>query len=155
MKRFWLGRFSKKPKLESPHSFHSIESHTSTTKCYVASGLQKVAQVTNTNCVTLDLGSWEYLLWSSDVWGDECSTTQVMGSQDRKRENRFGYLCFFVTGAKRLFDLVQAADERVRIAFYYACRDCMVVQDLDTAVHLNSGQQKFRVVTLKVSTSER
>ncbi|GMH39534.1 hypothetical protein BSKO_07432 [Bryopsis sp. KO-2023] len=52
-------------------------------------------------------------------------------------------------GAQRLFDLVRCADEKFRLPFYFACRDTMVVNDLETGVRVNSGSTKFRLVTLK------
>ena len=41
--------------------------------------------------------------------------------------------------ARRLFDLVEPADDDVRTAFYFAMRDTLVAKDLDTASALAYG----------------
>ena len=54
-------------------------------------------------------------------------------------------------GAPRLFDLVRPADDKFRVAFYYALRDTLVANDLDHAVKIGydtNGKTK-RVVTLQ------
>lgn len=53
-------------------------------------------------------------------------------------------------GAQRLFDLVSAANDAVRPAFYTVLRDTLVVRDLETAVAVayEGGRAKWRVITL-------
>lgn len=53
---------------------------------------------------------------------------------------------------KRLFDLVNCKDEKLRLAFYYAMRDTVVARDLDQAARIAYGQDRRwrRVVTVKV-----
>ncbi|KAL4452508.1 hypothetical protein ABPG75_008170 [Micractinium tetrahymenae] len=54
-------------------------------------------------------------------------------------------------GVRRLFDLVNCKDEKLRLAFYYAMRDTIVANDLDQAARIAYGQDRRwrRVVTLK------
>lgn len=53
---------------------------------------------------------------------------------------------------KRLFDLVNCKDDKLRLAFYYAMRDTVVAKDLDQATRIAYGQDRRwrRVVTVKV-----
>lgn len=51
-------------------------------------------------------------------------------------------------GSKRLFDLIKFKNEEYKTAFYFALRDTLVCQDIDTATKIAYGQQRFRVVTL-------
>ena len=50
--------------------------------------------------------------------------------------------------APRLFDLVQAKDERFRPAFYHALQDTIVAKDLAQANRIAYGARRWRVVTL-------
>ncbi|KAF2967822.1 hypothetical protein GQX73_g5740 [Xylaria multiplex] len=51
-------------------------------------------------------------------------------------------------GAPRLFDLVQAKEERFRAAFYHALQDTLVAKDLAQANRIAYGARRWRVVTL-------
>jgi chromosome segregation ATPase len=55
-------------------------------------------------------------------------------------------------GAARLFDLVKARNEDIRLAFYWALRNTLVAKDLDQASQIAyGGDRRFsRVVTLEV-----
>ena len=58
-----------------------------------------------------------------------------------------------VAGVPRLFDLVRAKDEQVRLAFYFGLRDTVVAESLEQASRIAYGKDKRwgRVVTLKVN----
>jgi structural maintenance of chromosome 4 len=51
--------------------------------------------------------------------------------------------------APRLFDLVEAKDERFRPAFYHALQDTLVATDLAQANRIAYGAKRWRVVTLQ------
>eukprot|EP00347_Sterkiella_histriomuscorum_P007115 403350207 len=52
-------------------------------------------------------------------------------------------------GSKRLIDLIQVDKPELEIAFYFAIRDTLVCEDLDTATRIAYySDQKYRVVTL-------
>ncbi|KAJ1613510.1 SMC4-like protein [Cryptosporidium canis] len=52
-------------------------------------------------------------------------------------------------GSKRFFDLVKFKDPKFKIAWYFAMRDTLVVDNLDTASKISyNGKQRWRVVTL-------
>lgn len=48
----------------------------------------------------------------------------------------------------RLFDLIKVADDRVRPVFYYALQDTLVANNLEQAMRIAYGRQRYRVVTL-------
>ncbi|GFR52831.1 hypothetical protein Agub_g15457, partial [Astrephomene gubernaculifera] len=54
-------------------------------------------------------------------------------------------------GCPRLFDLIKVKDPKLRVAFYYACRDTLVAADLNQASRIGyGGDRRFaRVVTLQ------
>jgi structural maintenance of chromosome 4 len=55
----------------------------------------------------------------------------------------------FPEGARRLFDLVTPSHDRYRAAFYFALRDTLVVEDLETAKRVAYGSgARHRVVTM-------
>ena len=43
-------------------------------------------------------------------------------------------------GVPRLFDLVRVADDRLRVAFFFAMRDTVVADDLDQATRIAYGE---------------
>ncbi|KAK3990947.1 putative structural maintenance of chromosomes protein 4 [Cladorrhinum sp. PSN332] len=51
-------------------------------------------------------------------------------------------------GAPRLFDLVQAKEDKFRAAFYHALQDTLVAEDLAQANRIAYGAKRWRVVTL-------
>ncbi len=51
-------------------------------------------------------------------------------------------------GAPRLFDLVEAKEEKFRPAFYHALQDTLVAKDLAQANRIAYGAKRWRVVTL-------
>ena len=51
-------------------------------------------------------------------------------------------------GTQRLFDLVRFEDKRLQNAFYFALRDTLVTNNLETATKVGYGQNRHRVVTL-------
>ncbi len=54
--------------------------------------------------------------------------------------------------SKRLFELVKPNDPIFRIAFYYALKDTLVCQNIDTATAIglgSNGGKRYRVVTIK------
>jgi hypothetical protein len=55
--------------------------------------------------------------------------------------------------ALRLFDLVKPRNEDVRLAYYWALRNCLVAKDLDQASRIAYGSDRRfgRVITLDVS----
>ena len=57
-----------------------------------------------------------------------------------------------VAGVPRLFDLVRAKAEQVRLAFYFGLRDTVVADSLEQSSRIAYGNDKRwgRVVTLKV-----
>ncbi|KAH8741614.1 stable maintenance of chromosomes protein [Cryptosporidium ryanae] len=51
--------------------------------------------------------------------------------------------------SKRLFDLIKVKEDRFKIAWYFAVRDTLVVDNLETATNVSyNGKQRWRVVTL-------
>ncbi|GFR51848.1 hypothetical protein Agub_g14317, partial [Astrephomene gubernaculifera] len=55
------------------------------------------------------------------------------------------------SGCPRLFNLIQMKDPKLRVAFYYACRDTLVAADLNQASRIGyMGDRRFgRVITLQ------
>ncbi|TRY50457.1 Structural maintenance of chromosomes protein [Cryptosporidium tyzzeri] len=52
-------------------------------------------------------------------------------------------------GSKRFFDLVKFKDPKFKIAWYFAMRDTLIVDDLDIATKISyNGKQRWRVVTV-------
>lgn len=53
-------------------------------------------------------------------------------------------------GSQRLFELINAKDARYLDVFYFAIKDTLVCNNIDTASQIAYGQQKrYRVVTLR------
>ena len=48
----------------------------------------------------------------------------------------------------RLFDLIKFKNDEFKIAFYFALKDTLVCQDIDTASIIAYGTPRFRVVTI-------
>lgn len=51
-------------------------------------------------------------------------------------------------GSERLFDLIKIKNSAFKIAFYFALRDTLVCNDIDTATDIAFGKTRYRVVTL-------
>lgn len=51
--------------------------------------------------------------------------------------------------SQRLYDLIRVKNSMYRIAFYFALRDTLVCEELDTATNIAYGQTRYRVVTLR------
>lgn len=52
-------------------------------------------------------------------------------------------------GSSRIYDLIQATDDKFKVAFYFGLRDTLVCESIDLATKIAYGTPRYRVVTLK------
>eukprot|EP01130_Rhizamoeba_saxonica_P012665 TRINITY_DN5371_c0_g1_i1.p1 TRINITY_DN5371_c0_g1~~TRINITY_DN5371_c0_g1_i1.p1 ORF type:complete len:1083 (-),score=299.78 TRINITY_DN5371_c0_g1_i1:22-2994(-) len=77
------------------------------------------------------------------------STFIILEKLQRFKKYVNGPIDYIPEESKRLFDLIQVTDERVKLAFYFSLRDTLVCDDIDIASRISTGESKrWRVVSL-------